>query len=240
MAKIKKSVGDNIITNNASWSFSGSVARKFIPHIEKSVPLYNECHELILDYSDFFIKNGSVCYDIGCSNGNLLFKLSSHNSQRQNVKFIGLDVEKEMIKYASENFKRPNIIFKNKDFLKTQCQKSDFMVSFYTAQFVHAKDRLHFFQKIFEALNWGGAFLLFEKTRASDARFQDISNAVYNEFKLKKGFQVNEIFEKTRSLKGILDPFSVKGNIDLLELAGFRDISTIFSYITFTGWLIIK
>lgn len=86
----------------------------------------------------------------------------------------------------------------------------------------------------------GGAFFLIEKVRGSDARFQDILNQVYIEYKLSKGYSSTEIINKGRSLKGILEPFSTKGNVDLLKRAGFKDIITIFKYACFEGFLAIK
>ena len=38
----------------------------------------------------------------------------------------------------------------------------------------------------------------------------------------------NEIFDKSTSLKGILEPFSRAGNVGLLKRAGFKDIEYIF------------
>ena len=35
----------NIILKNASWTFSGNVAKSFDSHITKSVPFYNKIHE---------------------------------------------------------------------------------------------------------------------------------------------------------------------------------------------------
>ena len=81
---------------------------------------------------------------------------------------------------------------------------------------------------------------MFEKVRARDARFQDISTATYNEFKLSNGYSPQEIFNKSRSLKGILEPFSTKGNCDLLNRAGFKDYMQVFKYICFSGFLAIK
>ena len=70
----------------------------------------------------------------------------------------------------------------------------------------------------------GWAFILFEKVRARDARFQDISTGLYNEFKLNNDYSPTEIFNKTRSLKGVLEPFSTKGNFELLNRAGLKTI----------------
>ena len=55
-------------------------------------------------------------------------------------------------------------------------------------QFIKPKVRQKVFNKIYNSLNWGGAFILFEKVRAPDARFQDITTQLYSEFKKKNGF----------------------------------------------------
>jgi len=76
--------------------------------------------------------------------------------------------------------------------------------------------------------------------RANDARFQDITTSLYNEFKIEQGYTAEEIFTKSRSLKGVLEPFSTQGNIDMLKRAGFVDILGIFKYLSFEGFLAIK
>ncbi|MGB1879791.1 MAG: methyltransferase, partial [Gammaproteobacteria bacterium] len=70
---------------------------------------------------------------------------------------------------------------------------------------------------IYAGLNWGGGFLMFEKVRAPDARFQDMITSLYHDFKLEQGYSGGEIVAKTRSLKGVLEPFSREGNLGLLE-----------------------
>ena len=94
--------------------------------------------------------------------------------------------------------------------------------------------------KIYSRLNWGGGFLLFEKVRAPAARFQDLTTSLYTEFKLSNDFSEEEIIKKSRSLKGILEPFSTQGNIDMLKRAGFVDIMTVMKHINFEGFLCIK
>lgn len=79
-----------------------------------------------------------------------------------------------------------------------------------------------------------------KKVRACDARFQDIMTALYTDYKLEQGYTEEEILSKTRSLKGVLEPFSTQGNLDLLKRAGFVDITTIFKYVSFEGFLAIK
>ena len=114
------------------------------------------------------------------------------------------------------------------------------IISYYCIQFIHPKARQQLISKIYERLEWGGAFVWFEKVRGPDARFQDIMTSMYTDFKLEKGYSAEEIVTKTRSLKGILEPFSTEGNIMLLKRAGFVDILSIMKYVCFEGFLAIK
>ena len=114
------------------------------------------------------------------------------------------------------------------------------VLSYYTMQFINPIVRQELFNKVYESLEWGGAFILFEKVRAPDARFQDIAAQLYIEFKLDQKFNEIEVLGKQRSLKGVLEPFSTQGNMDLLKRAGFVDMMTIMKSICFEGFLAIK
>lgn len=226
--------------DNANWSFSGENVKKFDDHILKSIPLYKEGHNLICQLSDFFLSNNSICYEIGCSTGNLLENLAEHNKSKS-IKIIGIEVEKDMVNSAQKKLSSfSNIEILCDDILNVDLEKSDLIISYYTIQFIKPRIRQLIFNKIYESLNWGGAFLLFEKVRGPDARFQDILTALYTDFKLEQGFSKDDILDKTRSLKGILEPFSTQGNLDLLDRAGFKDITTIMKYVCFEGFLAIK
>ena len=63
---------------------------------------------------------------------------------------------------------------------------------------------------------------------------------IYAETKLERGFSAEEIINKTLSLKGVLEPFSTQGNMDLLRRAGFEDIMTVMKNVCFEGFLAIK
>jgi len=93
---------------------------------------------------------------------------------------------------------------------------------------------------IYSSLNWGGAFVMTEKVRAPDARFQDISTQIYQEFKRENEFDDTNIMAKQRSLRGVMEPFSSQGNIDMLKRAGFVDIMTMAKMINFETFLAIK
>ena len=223
------------------WNFGGKVPKNFQDHVIRSVPLYSEGHKLILKISDFFLKENSICYDVGCSTGDLIIKLSKYSNKK--IKIVGIDSEKEMVSFCKKNLKKNkinNVSVKHCNIEKFNLKKSDMIVSYYTIQFIPPKIRQNIISKIFHSLNWGGAFILFEKIRGADARFQDILNSAYYDFKEEQGFSLKELNNKNKSLRGVMEPFSDKGNLGLLNRAGFSDIMPICQYINFKGYLCIK
>jgi len=231
--------GDKIEAKNANWKFSGEMVEHFEEHVSKSVPLYEEGHELITKLSDYFVKDDSVCYELGSSAGTLTHKLAKRHEFR-NAQFIGLEIEEDMVNKANELYASDNISFICDDMTTMQMEKADLIISYYTIQFIHPKLRQELINKIYDSLNWGGAFILYEKVRANDARFQDIISNLYMEYKLDQGYSAEEVIGKAKSLKGVLEPFSTQGNIDMLKRAGFVDILSVQKYMNFEGFLVIK
>jgi len=141
-------VGHDIEVENAGWTFGGNTPDTFVDHIRQSVPLYEEGHSLTCQLSDF---------------------------SKPSAKWIGLDPIDTMIDNARDHCKDvKNIEILHEDARLFEFEKSDLIVSYYCMQFIPPRDRQALFDKIYESLNWGGAFIMFEKVRAPDARFQDI------------------------------------------------------------------
>jgi tRNA (cmo5U34)-methyltransferase len=235
-------VGDGLVLEKANWKFSGDTVAHFDDHVSKSVPLYHEGHELTCELSDFFIKADSVCYEIGCSTGELTLKLATHNAAKPKARFIGVDIEPDMITMAGKKSdgRGLNVQFIADDVVQMALEPADLIVCYYVVQFIRPSQRQRLIDKLFSTLQWGGALVLFEKVRAPDARFQDIAVRLYDDYKLRVGYTPEEIVEKARSIKGVQEPFSTQGNIDMLKRAGFLDIMTIQKYICFEGFLAIK
>ena len=243
--KSKNSVGDEITANRGNWSFHDIKHNNFQDHVLKSVPGYSKGHEYITFLSDYFISNKSIVYDIGCSTGSLISRLSKYHKNKKGVNFIGIEpcvgFQDEFISNTS-SLNQENHTF---DFIESsvediQLQKSDLVISYYTIQFIHPRERQEIVNSIYESLNWGGGFFLFEKVRGVDARFHEMINLAYLEYKKTVGYSDEEIISKMFSLKGVLEPFSSNENKKFLERAGFRDISIISKDLCFEGLLAIK
>lgn len=234
-------IGDSILANRGRWSFGGEVPKHFVEHIRRSVPLYDEGHALVCQLSEFFLRSDSLCYEIGTSTGELMAKLINHNKNKIGVRFVGLDNEPAMVD-AAKSLQKPEdpVSFELADIVFKELDPCDLIVAYYTIQFIAPKFRQSVLDKIYGSLEWGGALILFEKVRGPDARFQDINNQLYTAFKRENGFNGEEILNKSESLKGVLEPFSTEGNLDLLRRAGFKDIQSVFKYVCFEGFLCIK
>lgn len=233
-------VGENIVASNASWTFSGEVAKSFSNHVRRSVPLYEVGHDLVCKVSDYFIQDGSVAYELGVSTGALLGKLAARHAGK-NARFVGIDIEEPMIAQARREMgDMPNVRLVVDDAILHEYEPADLIIAYYTVQFVPPKRRQQLIDRIYQSLNWGGAFLMFEKVRGGDARFQDMMTGIYTDFKIDQGYDSHEIVSKSRSLKGVLEPFSTQGNIDQLKRAGFSDITSIMKWVCFEGFLAIK
>lgn len=233
-------VGQDIAAGNGNWSFGSGVPDRFEEHIERSVPHYREGHDITARLSDYFLYDGATAIELGCSTGALLGRLANWHSERR-LRLVGVEVEPAMVATATEQLKEDNRVeIREGDALSEELEPADMILSYYTMQFVRPARRQELFDKIYRSLNWGGAFVMFEKVRAPDARFQDIATTLYNDFKLEQGLSESEIVHKTRSLKGVLDPFSTQANIDMMHRAGFVDTMTVFKHICFEGFLAIK
>jgi tRNA (cmo5U34)-methyltransferase len=236
------SVGDNIQASNGAWSFEDGVAQSFPEHVKRSVPLYENGHQLIVDISDFFLPSPSRCYELGCSTGELSLKLAQHHKDRSDIEWNAIDTSEQMLAQAQQHCAQApqDIHWHCDDICSFHYEPADMIIAYYTVQFVRPRRRQELMNKLYEALNWGGALLLFEKVRGPDARFQDLFTHLYTEFKLQGGFQPEEIVHKSRSLKGVLEPFSSQANMDLMKRAGFQDVSSIMQHLCFQGFLAIK
>ena len=178
----------------------------------------------------------------------LIGKISNRHKTLKNIDFYLIDEVDEMVEHSRNSLldeegkqRVHNFNFVSKSIIDFDLpDDSSIIISNYTMQFISPAVRQVIIDKVYKSLAWGSAFFFFEKMNGADARFNDILVQNYEDFKIKNGYSVNEIKAKQKSLRGVLRPFSLAGNIDLLKRAGFVDYEIIFSYGQFKGILAIK
>lgn len=137
-------VGDGIEVKAANWRFRGEVVDKFDDHVAKSVPLYHEGHELVCSVSDYFVKDDSLCYDLGCSTGTLTLALAQHNTHKPGARFVGIDSEADMVARARDKQRDMGLEsarFEVDDIVAAELEPCDLVTAYYTIQFVRPSVR---------------------------------------------------------------------------------------------------
>src|SRR6266702_2854178 len=130
-------VGSGLGKGRGLWNFGGDVPNVFVEHVRQSVPLYEEGHVLVCGLSDFFVRTGSLAYELGVSTGELIRKLARHNRDKEGVRWLGLDVEPGMIAKAREHcVHEAGIELVCDDLVTYRFEPCDMVVSYYTLQFV--------------------------------------------------------------------------------------------------------
>jgi tRNA (cmo5U34)-methyltransferase len=230
-------------TAPGKFEFNEPVARVFDDMLERSVPFYKECQQMVIDLARHFAQKDSAIYDLGCSTGTLLRHLVKAIPKSKNNRFVGLDNSEAMLKKARG---------KLKGHLK-QCElveadlEGDFelagasvIIMNYTLQFIPPKRRAAMLKKIYQGLRPGGGLILIEKVRGESDGLNDLFVEQYHAYKRSQGYSKLEIAKKREALENVLVPLKPGKNRDLLTEAGFRQVDVFFKWFNFAGFLAVK
>jgi tRNA (cmo5U34)-methyltransferase len=203
------------------FSFA-NYAEDFDRHIELSIRGYGNLIEDCVELSQYFVENGTVVCDIGCSTGRMLAAIRSRNHERAPAaRYIGLDVEPGFQRHWAQ-VEGANIRFMVQDVLAFR----DFVdlslaTSIFTLQFLPERHRREVCRKIFEGLVPGGAFIVAEKTFTKMPKTQDMLTSLYLHYK-RRHFSDEEILDKEKSLRDKMKLGREDDLIRLLTDAGFN------------------
>lgn len=231
-----------IESQKSNWQFDREVVKIFDDHVRKSVPLYNEIHELVVDIAGWFLEDHTNVYDIGTSTGECVCNLSNSYPYRQ-VQFIGVDISSDMVTKAKERFiSKNNVTIVNGDITDSDfyVTNASFITAILTLQFIPQRKRQNLLNKIYSGLNKGSGFIMVEKIIGNNARFDEMWIDLYHDLKVRNGLTENEVFAKSRTIRGIMKPNTVEENIHMLSDAGFQDVDMFFKWNNFAGFLAIK
>lgn len=232
----------------SDWKFNKEVSENFDQHVRYHIPFYDVIHDMVENLSVWFAQSNSCVYDLGCSRGELLFKIYEKNKHKDGIHYTGIDNSIHMIDIAKDfrakNYKEESQIFSFVDDEIESCpiaiNSASFITSILTLQFIPINERQELLNDLYNSLTPNGAFVLFEKVWADNAISQDIFGQIYHDAKSAGGVKDKEILDKQRSIRGILMPLSLEDNISMLKQAGFKKIDVCFCWCNFVGILAVK
>jgi tRNA (cmo5U34)-methyltransferase len=223
------------------WRFDKNVSKAFDSHVHKSVPFYDEIQRMVIELSEYFVRDHSVVYDLGSSTGTTLDLLSRVHAGKEDVQFIGFDLSNFMVKEARKKINRPNVRFHHKNIVDVEFSpRPTFVTSLFTIQFLTLAERRTLLTRINESLIEGGGLLIVEKVSAEHSCFEDIWTELYWDFKRRQGLTPEQILEKANSIRGVLKPLTADENIDLLRQTGYSRLETFFKWYNWAGFLALK
>lgn len=236
-----KRVDETITAVPGEWRFDRDVSRAFDSHVRKSVPFYEEIQRMVVELSEYFVRDQSVVYDLGSSTGTTLDLLSNLHAGKEDVQFIGIDLSEFMINEARKKVNRPNVRFYHKNVLDAEFSPpANLMTALFTLQFLTLAERRSLLLRINRSLIEGGGFLFAEKVCAEHSCFEDMWTELYWDFKKRQGLTPEQILEKSNSIRGVLKPLTTEENLDLLRQTGFSRVEVFFKWYNWAGFLAVK
>jgi len=242
--KIKEK--DNLFTQTGAtekFEFNASVARVFDDMLERSVPMYRECLKSAVDWCARFAREGSHIYDLGCSTGTLMKRLTNRLPADSGIRLVGLDNSGPMLVKAREKLRTSPLPCK---LLEADLQgnfpltNASVVIMNYTLQFLPPERRLSLARKIFHGLNDGGLLILIEKVKSDNLKFNQTFIELHHAHKKAQGYTQLEITRKREALENVLIPWTVGENINLLMEAGFPSAEMFFKWNNFAGFVALK
>lgn len=227
----------------ADFKFGEKVVSVFDDMVTRSVPFYLEMQRMMTEIAADFAVPGTNVYDLGCSTGTTLINLDK--VLPQDVKFIGIDDSKEMLKKCEGNFKSEGLT-REYELVETDMNKgvklenASVVVVCLTLQFIRPLYREEILKQIYENMNENGCLILIEKVLGEDSMFNRQFIKYYYDFKRRNSYSEMEISQKREALENVLIPYKFMENRELLQKTGFRYIETFFKWYNFCGLVAVK
>lgn len=222
------------------FEFDEDVASVFDDMLNRSVPFYKQMLQLTTTFANGYLENKHRVYDLGCSTAATLIELA--NMSQKDLKLIGIDNSKAMIKRAKKKSKAygHKIKFINDDIFNVPLKPSKVIISNYTLQFIRPIQREKLVKKIYNSLEDGGVFIFSEKVLSDNKYLNKKYIDCYYDFKKKQGYSEFEISQKREALENVLIPYTYEENKKMIQDCGFKDFDCLFKWVNFATFIAIK
>ena len=214
-------------------TFSFESIENFDNHISNSIFGYDLLHQLIINVSSFFIKDRRRVYDLGCTSGRLAEALAANHDcfvtgyDITDSNFLNIRdgrVSLEIADITEEGF---------------ELGKTNLITCVFTLQFLAVEDRRKLLKKIYDSLTINGAAIICEKEICYNGTLQEVFTFANYENK-RNNFSTDQILDKEKDLRSLMNCLDAETNIALFREAGFEVIEVFFKSLNFKGYLCKK
>ncbi|ACO77603.1 methyltransferase [Azotobacter vinelandii CA] len=224
------------------FAFNEDVARVFPDMIKRSVPGYPTIVENIGVLAAQFARPGTRLYDLGCSLGAVSQALRRH-VKSEGCRVIAVDNSPAMLERCREYLHAQDSMFQEllpvetveADILALALEPASLVAMNFTLQFIPPERRLELLGHIHHSLLPGGALILSEKLRFSDAEEHGLLGDLHLAFKRANGYSELEIAQKRSAIENVMKPDSLEEHRQRLLAAGFRKVVPWFQCLNFAS-----
>lgn len=209
--------------------FNFDTVQEFDNHISSSIYGYDILHNLILNVSSFFIKNGTIPVDLGCTSGKLIKEIQ----EKYGCQCIGYDIT------DSQFLPGLNLIKQDITDPEFEIPETNLIFSVFTLQFLNWNDRVALLKKVFNSLSKNGAFIVCEKEISKNGIIQEVFTFSNYQYK-QNAFTPAEILSKEFDLRKIMNSVHSEDNIKLFKDSGFKTVEPFFQSLNFKGYICKK
>ncbi len=225
------------------FEFDQQVVEVFPDMIERSVPSYKTIIQGISEIAQKFVQLDSNIYDLGCSLGAASFAIRQ-KLQEPSCQIIAVDnspamVERCRLIQASYNFDMPVEVLES-DITQLEMNNASLVVLNFTLQFLPVTKRQTLLNRIYQALNPGGALVVSEKLQMDQPEFDELIISLHHDFKKRNGYSDMEIAQKRAALENVLIPDNQQTHFERFKQAGFAQYDSWFQHYNFASFLVVK
>lgn len=215
-----------------SFEFESAIVDGFDDHVQSTIPFYNEVGSLVCGLSDWLAPSGATVADLGSGTGSTAHAIASRHPHRT-LNFHLYDSAEAMLEAARRKTSgTSNRFYYHDTRLQDGLAHTDasLTLALFILQFLDPKDRMTLLRRARKRSRAGGALIVAEKLRLSDARWQEIAISTLNDYKAASGISPAAIANKERSIRGVLMTMTDKQQRQMLADTGWTGIDVLFRW----------
>ncbi len=229
------------------FRFDDSVANVFPDMLQRSIPGYGASLEAIGSLAGRYVKEGTQCFDLGCSLGAATLAMRQ-GIRTDNCKIVAIDNSEAMIERCRQvlmeddarNASATPVDIVHGDIMDAEISNASMVVLNYTLQFLAVDERDTLIQGIYAGLVAGGLLVLSEKVVDENEHMEALLFDLHHEHKRRNNYSSLEISRKRAALEDVLVPETVAEHRARLQKAGFAHIAVWLRYFNFVSIIAIK